>query len=72
MLKEIEMKRAMNVKIDSTLERQISAARMSPAEREVAVSALRTAAVMVDAAEWFVKKIEQFGNRGVLKPSLRT
>ena len=66
------MKRNMNIKIDSTLERKISAARMSSAERETAMSALRTAAVMVDAAEWFVKKIEQFGSRGFLRPSLRT
>ena len=66
------MKRVMNIKIDSTLERQISAARMSVAEREVALSALRTAGVMVDAAEWFVKKIEQVGERAFLKPSLKS
>ena len=65
------MKRVMNIKIDSTLERKISAARMTDAEREVAMNALRTAGAMVDAAEWFVKKIEQFGERVFLKPSLK-
>lgn len=62
----------MNIKIDSTLERQLSATRMSPAERDVALGALRTATIMVDAAEWFVKKIEQFGERLFLKPSLKS
>ena len=66
------MERNMNIKIDSTIERQIRATRMSPAEREVALGALRTATVMVDAAEWFVKKIEQFGERVFLKPSLKS
>ena len=66
------MKRAMNIKIDSTLERKISAARLSAAEREVAISALNTAAIMVDAVEWFVKKIEQFGERAFLRPSLKS
>lgn len=65
------MKRAMNIKIDSTLQRQISAARLSDSDREVALSAMRTANLIVDAAEWFVKKIEQFGARTFLKPSLK-
>ena len=66
------MKRDMNIKIDATLERQISTARMSSSDREVAMSALRTASAMVDAAGWIVKKIEQFGERLFLKPSLKS
>ena len=65
------MKRAMNIKIDSTLHRKISAARMSNSEREVAMSAVATAYISVDAVEWVVKKIEQFGVRSFLKPSFR-
>ena len=65
------MSKAMDIKIDSTLRRQVNAARMSAAEREVAMSAMRTANLMVDAAEWFVKKIEQFGAGLFLKPGLR-
>jgi len=61
----------MDIKIDSTLRRQISSARMTPAEREVALNAVRMANLMVDAVEWFVKKIEQFGARFFLKPSFR-
>ena len=63
------MKRVMNIQIGSTLNRQISAARMSDAERRAALDALATADMIVDAAEWFVKKIEQFGSRLFLKPS---
>ena len=66
------MERAMNMKIDSTLERKISALRMSATDRRVALNALHTAGAMVDAAEWFVKKIEQFGERVFLKPSLKS
>ena len=65
------MTRTMDIKIDSTLRRQISAARLSDSEREVALGALRTANLMVDAADWLVKKIEQFGARLFLKPGYR-
>jgi len=65
------MKSNMNIKIDSTLERRVSAARLSPSEREVAMNALRTANLMVDAGAWFVKKIEQLGVGSFLKPSLK-
>jgi hypothetical protein len=58
----------MNIKIDSTLRRQISAARLSEAERDVAMNAVRMAYVMVDAADWIVKKLEQFGTRTFMKP----
>ena len=65
------MKKVMSIKIDATLQRQISAARLSESEREVALSAMRTANMIVDAAEWFVKKVEQFGARLFLKPSFK-
>lgn len=65
------MNRDMSIKIDSTLDRQISAARLTASEREVAMNAVRTANLIVDAAEWIVKKIEQFGAALFLKPSYR-
>ena len=65
------MERIMTVKIDSTLERQLDTVRLSPSERQVALSALHTANTIVDAAEWCVKKIEQFGVPTFLKPSLK-
>lgn len=65
------MKRVMNIQIDSTLIRQINAARLSDADRRAALDALRTADMMVDAAEWVVKKIEQFSSRLFLRPSFK-
>jgi hypothetical protein len=65
------MTKTMDIKIDSTLRRQINGARMSDSEREVAMNALRTANLIVDAAEWIVKKIDQFAVPSFLKPSFR-
>lgn len=61
----------MEIKIGSTFYRKISAARMSDAERQVAMNAMRDADLIVDAATWIVKKIEQLGERLFLNPSLK-
>ena len=65
------MTRDMEIRIGSTIYRKISAARMSDAERRVALSAMRDAELIVDASIWVVKKIEQFGERWFLRPSLK-
>ena len=61
------MSRFMEVKIDSTILGRINAARMSNAEREIALNAMRTADLLVDGFVWIAKKIEQFGERLFLK-----
>jgi hypothetical protein len=55
----------------STIYRKISAARMSEAERQTALSAMRNADLIVDAGLWIAKKVEQFGERWFLRPSLK-
>jgi hypothetical protein len=65
------MNKDMEIRIGSTIYRKISAARMSDAERRIALSAMRNADLIVDAGVWIVKKIEQFGERWFLGPSLK-
>ena len=65
------MTRDMEIRIDSSIYRKISAARMSEVERQVALSAMRNADLIVDAGAWVVKKIEQFGERWFLRASLK-
>ena len=59
------------VKVDSTIISRVNAARMSESERQVAISAMRNAEVVVDAFVWVAKKIEQLSDRLFLKPALR-
>ena len=65
------MNKDMEIRIGSTIYRKISAARMSDAERRVALNAMRNADLIVDGAAWVVKKIEQFGERWFLRPGLK-
>lgn len=65
------MKKAMEIRIGSTIYGKISAARMSDAERRVALGAMRDADLIVDACVWVVKKIEQFGERWFLGSLLK-
>lgn len=65
------MKHDIDIKIDSTLHRDISTARLTESGRHIALNAARTANLMVDAVDWIVKKLEQFGGRVFLKPSIR-
>ena len=64
------MNKDMSIEFGSTIHKQISAARMSEAERLVALNAMRDADLIVDAVTWIVKKIEHLGERWFLKPSL--
>ena len=63
------MRNEMEVKIGSTIYERINASRMSPAERQVAINAMRDAEWIVDAIVWVTKRIEQLGARLFLKPS---
>jgi hypothetical protein len=65
------MGNSMEVKIGATIVGRINAARMSEAERQVALNAMRDADLLVDAIVWVVRKIEQFGERLFLKPALK-
>jgi hypothetical protein len=58
-------------KIGSTIHEKLQAARMSDAERKVALQAMQDAELIVDAILWTTRKIEQLGARLFLKPSLR-
>lgn len=63
------MRDDMEIKIGSTVYDRINASRMSEAERQVAINAMRDADLVVDAIIWVTKKIEQLGARLFLKPS---
>ncbi len=65
------MSRYIDIKVDKNLVRRIDMSRLSAGERQVALSALRNAEAMVDACVWVARKIEQFGARLFLKPSLK-
>jgi hypothetical protein len=65
------MGKVINVKLDSTRNIRIDASNLSESERRVAIGALRDAELLVDAFAWVAKKIEQFGARLFLKPSLK-
>ena len=65
------MGNSMEVKIGATILGRISAARMSEAERQVALNAMRDADLLVDAIVWVVRKIERLGERLFLKPEMK-
>jgi hypothetical protein len=65
------MNNELEVKLGSTILGRINAARMSQAERQVALDAMRGADALVDAFAWVAKKIEQMGQRLFLRPSLK-
>lgn len=64
------MNNDMEVKIGSTIVGRINSVRLSQAERQTALTAMRDAELLVDAFVWIAKKIEQFGQRLFLKPVL--
>ena len=61
----------MEIKLGSTIVGRINSSRLSEAERQVAMNALRDAELVVDACVWIAKKIEQIGERLFLKPALK-
>lgn len=63
------MSSEMEVKLGSVIVGRISAVRMSESERQAAINAMRDADLLVDAFVWVAKKIEQLGERLLLKPS---
>lgn len=65
------MSKNMELKIGSTVYSKIQAARMSERERQTALHAMENADAIVDGIVWLVKKIEHFGGRLFLKPSLK-
>lgn len=64
------MSKTMEIKIGSTIYDRINAVRMSDAERQVAMNAMRDAEMIVDTMVWIGKKFEQLGAL-FLKPSLK-
>lgn len=65
------MSKDLELKIGSIVYSKIQGARMSERERQVALSAMRDAGLVVDAIVWLTKKIEHLGERLFLKPSLK-
>lgn len=68
------MSKILEIKIGSTVYDRIDTIRMSQAERQVAINAMRDADLMVDAFVWVNKKIEQIAERVFhlfIKPSLK-
>lgn len=65
------MNKDMVIKSGSTIVGRINSARMSDADRLVAISAMQNAEIMVDGFVWVAKKIEQLGERLFLRPQLK-
>ena len=65
------MSKFIDVKLASNRSVRIDVTNLSARERQVAVGALHHAELIVDAFSWVAKKIEQFGGRLFLKPSLK-
>ena len=61
----------MEIKLGSTVVGRINTIRMSEAERQVVLNAMRDADLLVDAFVWVAKKIEQIGERLFLRPTLK-
>jgi hypothetical protein len=66
-----KMDRQVEHKSDLTVYERLYDVRMSDADRETAVSALRNAELLVDLFAWLAKKVEQVGERSFLKPVLK-
>ena len=58
-------------KYGSSITARLNAARMSPADRAAAASALQRAEMMVDGFSWLVAKIEQLRERLFLRNALK-
>ena len=65
------MSKSLEIRIGSTIYGRINAARMSEAERQVAINAMRDADLLVDAFVWISKKIERLAERLFLNHSLK-
>lgn len=65
------MKKLLEIKIGSTIYSHINTVRMSDAERQVAISAMQDADLLVDVFVWISKKIEHLAERLFLKPGLK-
>ena len=73
-IKEIQMSKTLEIKIGSTVYDRINTVRMSQAERQVAINAMRDADLLVDAFVWVNRKIVQIAesvSRLFLKHSLK-
>lgn len=69
------MNETIKSKIGSTIYDRIYTVRMSEAERQAALSAMRDAELIVDAITWIGRKCEQLGGlftKHSLKPSLKS
>lgn len=65
------MRKPLEIKIGSTIYSHINTVRMSDAERQVAINAMKDADLLVDAFVWMSKKIEHLAERLFLKHSLK-
>jgi len=65
------MRKSLEIKMGSTVYDRINASRMSDAERQVAITAMQDAELLVDGFVWVSKKIEQLAEHLSLKPSLK-
>jgi len=65
------MRKSLEIKMGSTVYDRINASRMSDAERQVAITAMQDAELLVDGCVWVSKKIEQLAEHLFLKPSLK-
>ncbi|HEY0337875.1 MAG TPA: hypothetical protein VGC70_11100 [Burkholderiales bacterium] len=64
------MNERMGIELGATLVDRINSLRMTEAERQVALDAMRNARLLVDAWLWLVGKIGQLsGASGALEPS---
>ncbi len=65
------MRKDMELKVGSEIIDRIKAAKMTQSERQVALEALRTADLILDAVGWITKRVERLRERLFLKPGLK-
>lgn len=65
------MRKDIEIKLGSTVVGRVNSVRMSEAERQVVMNAMRDADLLVDGFVWVAKKIEQIRDRLFLKPALK-
>jgi len=65
------MNEDIEVVLGSTIYRHLKSTRMSEAERQVAIAAMRDASRLVDGCVWIARKFGQLGEFFSSKPTLQ-
>jgi hypothetical protein len=65
------MNEQIEIELGSTIYSRLKSTRMSEAERQVAIAAMRNASRLVDVWEWFAGKLRQVRELSPSQPTLQ-